>query len=310
MMQIRPIAADELERFASVGASAQHAADVLRYVEELLAVGATRLDWCLLAWDDRRLLGGVALWTVPSVSASVMGIPSDLVLLEAPWDQPELTIGVHLLEDALARMRALGARIAGHVLDTPAQAPQWQFALARRIALLERSGFALARETRRFEWRNVHEVAGLTLGRTFERLTFRTFEEVGADAFVAAIARVTTGTLDRRLREQQERLGPAGAARALLDLVQALGYEPGWWQLAYTATDELVGLIMPAKGVDTAFIGYIGVTPEQRGHGYGGELLARATALLQTSGVTRIVADTDTGNAPMADAFRRVGYTQ
>jgi RimJ/RimL family protein N-acetyltransferase len=178
--------------------------------------------------------------------------------------------------------------------------------------LLERNGFALARETRRFEWRNVHEMAGVTPARMPARLILRALEEVGADAFVAAIARVTDGTLDRRLRQRQEQLGPAGAARELFELVQALGYEPGWWQLAYTTTGEFAGLIMPAKGggEGEAFIGYIGVTPEQRGHGYAGELLAQATALLQASGVTTIAADTDTGNTPMANAFRGVGYIQ
>jgi ribosomal protein S18 acetylase RimI-like enzyme len=300
-MNLRPIVAAERERFASVGTPPEHTAGVLAYLEHLLAVGATRIEWCLLAVEGDRPLGRVALWALPGA-----GAPSDLVLLEAPWEEADLAHGTRLLEAALARARALGTRQVGHVLDSPPQAPQWQLAPERRAALLERAGFALARETLRFAW---HAAAGAPPHES-GRLVYRTLEEVGADAFVAAIARVTDGTLDRRLRSDQERLGAAGAARALFELLRALEYEPGWWQLAYTSSGALAGLSMPARAQGTAVIGYVGVVPEQRGRGYIDDLLARATAVLHAGGAATIVADTDTGNAPMAAAFRRMGYAQ
>lgn len=308
-MHIRPIVSGEIERFARIGTPPEHTAEVLRYLERLLNVGSTRLDWCFVAEESSRSLCRAMLWTTPGAST-----PSDLVLLEVPWDEADLALGARFLDDMLARMRAQGAREAGYVLDTPPQWPQWQLVPERRNELLERAGFTLARETLRFEWRDGHGPTGLRLSPSSERLSFRTLEEVGDDAFVEAIARVTVGTFDRRLRRQEEELGAAEAARTLFELVKALGYELRWWQLAYTVTGQLVGLLMLAKrqgqGSDTAVVGYIGVVPEQRGHGYSDELLARAAALARASGIATIIADTDTGNAPMAKAFRRAGYAQ
>jgi RimJ/RimL family protein N-acetyltransferase len=87
-----------------------------------------------------------------------------------------------------------------------------------------------------------------------------------------------------------------------------MGYDPAWWQLAYTTTGDLVGLIMPALSPTYATIGYIGVVPEHRGRGYIDDLLHQATAILSTSGAMTIRADTDIANLPMANAFRRAGY--
>lgn len=55
-------------------------------------------------------------------------------------------------------------------------------------------------------------------------------------------------------------------------------------------------------------IGYIGVVPERRGHGYAYDLLVEGTQLLAAEGVDRIVAATDSTNTPMAAAFAKAGY--
>jgi RimJ/RimL family protein N-acetyltransferase len=65
---------------------------------------------------------------------------------------------------------------------------------------------------------------------------------------------------------------------------------------------------MPTRNYQSFVIGYVGVVPEQRGHGYAGGLLAEGTSFLVGQGADRIVADTDTGNRPMAAAFGRAGY--
>ena len=56
-------------------------------------------------------------------------------------------------------------------------------------------------------------------------------------------------------------------------------------------------------------IGYIGVLPAHRGRGYAGDLLIEASRLLVEDGAGEIDAMTDVGNAPMAAAFERCGYT-
>ena len=87
-------------------------------------------------------------------------------------------------------------------------------------------------------------------------------------------------------------------------------YGPGWWELAYAPDGELVGLVMPARNPTSPVVDYIGVVPEHRGKGYVDELLARGAATLLSAGAEQIRADTDTANAPMADAFRRAGYAE
>lgn len=89
-----------------------------------------------------------------------------------------------------------------------------------------------------------------------------------------------------------------------------MDHEPGWWQLAYTAAGELVGLVMPTRAPTFATIGFVGVVPEQRGRGHIDELLARGTATLGAAGATDFRADTDVRNAPMASAFRRAGWAE
>lgn len=82
-----------------------------------------------------------------------------------------------------------------------------------------------------------------------------------------------------------------------------------WWRVAETPDGELAGFGFPSRNVDFPVIGYLGVVPEQRGHGYVDEILAGITRFLVTeTGAEVIRADTDLGNRPMAAAFERAGY--
>jgi RimJ/RimL family protein N-acetyltransferase len=183
--------------------------------------------------------------------------------------------------------------------------PQWQHHPEERGGLLERAGFAVRRETIRFEWRN----GGILLSGP-DRLVFRTLDEVGKDAFVDAVVRVSKDTLDREIQSEREEHGPEKAGREFFELESHLEHEPSWWHLAYTPEGELVGLIMASKNPTSPVIGYIGVVPEQRGRGYVDDLLAMGTETLRAAGAEQVRADTDTRNAPMAAAFRRAGYSE
>jgi RimJ/RimL family protein N-acetyltransferase len=94
----------------------------------------------------------------------------------------------------------------------------------------------------------------------------------------------------------------------MLSILQTMEYDSAWWQLAYNQDGKLVGLVMPTKSLTAGTIGYIGVVPKQRGHGYSHDLLAHGTATLHAAGISVIRADADVGNEPMAKAFRGVGY--
>ena len=125
------------------------------------------------------------------------------------------------------------------MLDAPPLYPQWQDSPEKRIELLERAGFALKRETSRFEWRG--EPPSMP-----GRLAFRTLGEVGEEAFVDAMARVSEGTLDREIQDERERMGAENAARDFFEWSGKLEYDASWWQLAYTPGKDLLGLVMPA----------------------------------------------------------------
>ncbi len=71
---------------------------------------------------------------------------------------------------------------------------------------------------------------------------------------------------------------------------------------------ELIGFCVPATNHNDPIVAYVGVVPEQRGHGYAYDLLAEATHRLAATGADRIIASTDLTNAPMAAAFDRAGY--
>lgn len=290
-----------LADFAGIGLDAERAEDVRRYAERMLAAGALRPEWCFILEDAGQAVGRVAYWTQPSA-----GKPLDIVLLEAPWDADYLSVGTYLPRETLARMAALGAESIGHALDIPPQPPQWQLMPDHRAALLEHLGFTQERTTRRFEL-----PADVPRARPTTRLTFRSISEMGEPAFLDAIARVTEGTLDQLLASDREQLGRAEAAHKLFEILRGMEYDPAWWQLAYTRTGELAGLVMPAAlASGAAVIGYIGVMPAQRGHGAIDELLARAAITLHAAGYTSVLADTDVGNTPMANALLRAGYRE
>jgi RimJ/RimL family protein N-acetyltransferase len=298
-MRTRSLRADDLDLFVEAGGTPEHRRDVKGYVEDMFAAGSIRPEWCFVLEDGDRAVGRAALWTLPKSEE-----PLDAVLLEVPWEGGYIEAGERLLRDVLEEARSLGAEEIGHVLDAPPMWPQFQHFHRERVDLLEWAGFALKRETVRFEWPvgPLPEASG--------RLVFRALEDVGEEAFVDAVARVTEGTLDRDMREERAKQGPREAAREFFEEEQDMEYESGWWELAYEPEGDLVGLIMPARNPTSPVIDYIGVVPEHRGKGYVDDLLARGAATLLSAGAEHIRADTDTANRPMAASFRRAGYAE
>jgi hypothetical protein len=229
-VRLRPIAESELATFAATATDPAHAEAVHRYVDDLLARGAMRRDWCFLAEWNGAPVARIAFWTLPGAT-----IPSDIVLFDLPWSAPEAeAFGASMLRRVADRARSLGVGALGHVLDTPQQAPQWQAEPERRRALLTASGFEIRRETVRFELD-----PGTPVPPPAGELVFRSMAEVGKAAFRAATDRVSEGTLDRRIGDED-----------IFADAQGLQHEPGWWELAYDPDGALVGLVMPALGDD------------------------------------------------------------
>jgi RimJ/RimL family protein N-acetyltransferase/predicted N-acetyltransferase YhbS len=297
-MHTRPVRAGELESFAEVGAP-EHHEDYKRHLENMFAAGTMSPEGCFVIEEEGEILGRVAFWTLPATEE-----PYALELLDLGWDGNYLSVGVPLLRNVLGEARALGSKKIVHVLDAPPMYPWWQESPEKRVELLENARLTMKRETSRFEWRREN-----VLPIVPKRLAFRTLEEVGEEAFVEAMARVSEGTLDRAIQDERERMGPEEAARKFFEGSDKLEYDASWWQLAYDRPGgELVGLVMPAKNPVAMTINYIGVVPEHRGKGYVDDLLALGTATLQEAGPESITADTDARNKPMAAAFERTGW--
>lgn len=200
----------------------------------------------------------------------------------------------------MALFRERGVERIAYQLDSPSRthpAPE------RQEAVLDRLGFVVLRDGDRWEW-----TADTSTPVVAERLVFHTLGDVGEEASIDAIARVSEGSLDGWIDHERRRLGPTDAAREYFREAQALTYRSEWWELAHTGEGALLGLIMMAKNAEVAVVDYVGVAPEQRGHGHAGGLLARGTGRLAAEGVPRIVADTDKKNVPMGGAFVRAGY--
>jgi len=110
-------------------------------------------------------------------------------------------VGRRLLSHALDAARALGAEDIEHVIDAPPMRPQFQHHARKWIDLLKSTGFYLRRETGRYEW------SGTEPPTETGRLSFHPLEEVGKEEFIAAMERISGGTLDREIRAERERPG-------------------------------------------------------------------------------------------------------
>ncbi len=269
-MRTRPIRAQALDLFVESAGPPDHRKEVEQYLESMFAAGSMRPEWCFFAEEEGCPIGRVAFWTLPGAEK-----PFALVLLDVPWEEDRLGVGIRLLGDVLDEARRLGAGEIEHVVDAPPMGPQFQHGPEKRVGLLRRVGFALRRETDRFRWRGEGPPAA------FGRLSPRALEEVDEDAFVDAMRRVSEGTLDREIRGEREGLGPQGAARDFFEDARRIKHEPSWWRLAYDGrSGYLAGVVMPAEPPGFLTLFYAGVVLEIRGRGYVDDLLATGTATL------------------------------
>jgi hypothetical protein len=292
-MRIRSISDDELPAFAASALSNQES-DQEAYVRRLLEQGATRLDWCFRAEHGGRSVGRVALWTLPAV-----GKPLSVILLDTEDDR----IAASLLDHAISVSRHASSDELQTVVDEPPQSPQWQIDPERRVRWLAAAGFEMRRATTRWE-----RPIDAPLPHAPDRLTFATLADVGESVFVDALARVSAESLDRYTRHEREQLGPRKEARKTFDDLAQMEWAPTWWEVAVDHGGALVGLVMPTVAPSFGTIGYIGVVPEQRGHRYVDDLLARGTGTLLSTGASALRADSDLDNEPMAAAFVRADW--
>lgn len=260
-----------------------------------LAENMYRPEWTWLAVDGDRVVGR-ALWWGPKTSAH----PVALDCLDVdPGAGDRTAIAAELIRVAVAGFPLpvqYGIKVAGGWRADPvtAAAVQWRREAAHAAGL--------SREVERlqFEWT---PEAGVPTARGGLRFAEGTDEE-----FLALFGRVAEGSLDAQTRANVAVKGVGATARAELDFYLNAPGQREWWRIAFTPSGEVAGVAIPSATPYNVNVGYLGVVPELRGHGYVHELLAEITRRHAEAGEPRITATTDLGNAPMAEAFRRAGY--
>jgi GNAT superfamily N-acetyltransferase len=126
--------------------------------------------------------------------------------------------------------------------------------------------------------------------------------------FFDALRRIHSVTLDAHALRAVAEGGLDQAAQEELDFFHWCPSPREWWQIARTPDGEPVGMHIPAHNPSGPCVGFIGVLPEHRGHGYAYDLLAECTHFLAERGAGFIAAGTDQGNFPMAVNFTKAGY--
>lgn len=126
--------------------------------------------------------------------------------------------------------------------------------------------------------------------------------------FFDALRRIHSVTLDAHALRAIEEGGLDQAAQEELDFFHWCPSPREWWQIARTPEGDLAGIHIPAHNPSGPTIGFIGVVPEQRGHGYAYDLLAECTHLLVEQGAEFVTGATDQGNFPMAANFAKAGF--
>lgn len=167
---------------------------------------------------------------------------------------------------------------------------------AERRAAYEGAGMELFQEKQGFTWTG----SPVTVP---DRLVFG---PAGHDVYRDVLARCGEGTLDRNDAWYRRLAGPTNWGSVFMTFRGA--GDP--WLLASLPSGEPVGVVAmtPFGEPGVATVAFIGVVPEQRGHGYVADLLAAGTAAARDAGFTSVLSDADVLNVPMTTAFERAGH--
>jgi RimJ/RimL family protein N-acetyltransferase len=266
--------------------------------DEFVASGSYRHDWTWVVEEDGTIRA-LAIWWGPPDDK----LPFSIDGLYYDGDGDPVPAWTALIEHVLTNRPADAEPPEYHIfLDSDwRDHPEVVAALETRTRAAAAAGLTEVTDRLRYEWRPEY---GLP-----KRSTRLRFEPADDDAFVDVFMRVAQGSLDAGTGREIARLGAEGAARFELELYRSMPADRGWWRLAY-ADGELVGFVLPSANQSGPTVGYLGVLPEHRGHGYINDLLAEITLFLAETvpGAEHIRADTDFGNVPMAKSFERQGY--
>ncbi len=260
-----------------------------------------RPEWMWLALRDDRLVARAAWWGQPGADEPLLMDVLDVDLAAPDRHQ----VAVDLVRTALAAMGLTdsppeyGRYLPAGWHDDPEQTGM----VTDRTTVIEQLGGRRLVERLRLQW---GPDAAAPADR--RRLTFR--PPVDRGELLDLLTQVLEGTLDEHSRTELRTKAPRDVATDQLDdeFPSYRGLRD-WWAICCLPDGEPVGFVIPSRNDYSWIIAYIGVLPEHRGHGYIDDLLDYGTRVLAGAGAPIVKASTDRGNAPMAAAFHRCGYS-
>ncbi|MFE2911743.1 GNAT family N-acetyltransferase [Kitasatospora indigofera] len=299
-MLFRPTTDADLDRVTAVTVDEPVGwIDADRYLEELKE-GMYRPEWTWIAEDGDRVVARALWW---GQASSEHPVALDCLYVD-PSVAGRAAVAAALITAGLRAFAERGApRPPLYNLTLPTD---WRADPAVVAALAWRQEAALAAgltdevERLRLEW-----TPGAGLPASGGRLTFT---EGSDEDFLDVFRRIAVGSLDGETRRNLALMGAEATAREEVDFYLGCPGERSWWRLARTPDGRVAGLALPSATPYNRNVGYLGVVPELRGHGYVDEILAEITRVQAAAGAGLITATTDTDNAPMAAAFARAGY--
>lgn len=297
-MIVRPAAEADFDRFAPLLIEDPASSLTPDTYRARLGLGTFRPEWTWLAEDeDGKVRAAAMFWGFAGDSR-----PLSLDALVAADAPDRVAVAAGLISAAHAR---LAATPDYHVFlpagwrDQPAAVAAfgWREQAARQ------AGYTKALERLNYEWTPAD---GLPPAST--RLVFRA--EPDDEVFAGLFRQVLTATLDASSRDRAGVIGADAQAREdLAFLRDKMVGERSWWRIAQDPDGAVVGFAVPSRNTEMDSVGYLGVLPAHRGHGYADDILAEITRILVTEGGAQLIgADTDLANRPMAAAFARLGY--
>lgn len=274
--------------------------ETARDYEVLLASGEYRPENTWIALRDGIVVARACFW-----AGRDDRFPVSLDWLEAEPGPQQVTLSTALLRAAHQTIRnADGKRPDYHLFMPPGwrDDPTLRAAGEARLEAARNAGLVPFVERYTYRWSGAQDGLPPRSGR----VTFRPADDAEV---LDVLRRLLVGTLDAHDGHAVATHGIDRAAETQFEDLRWFPSPRDWWQLAHTSSGALVGLIVPARNYSQPTIGYIGVVPEQRGHGYVDDLLAEmAWRLDELAPGEAVGADTDFANVPMAKAFARAGF--
>ncbi len=289
-MLVRTIKQNDLAKFAQLSPSP---ANLQSKLQTLWIDQRSSPEYCFVAEEDSNFVGGAVYLLFPS-------LPEEVALwdLLLPTTAGSREIGSRIL---IASFNALGRHSVKHI---EARIESTDDNAIIRRACLEAAGMCCFQEKWRFDFSSHHALP--EIGGT---LIYQSLLQLSNDFFITLIENVTTNTLDRGDLMNMKNLGTYRAAESYFNILKDLDYRPELWQIGIAPDNIPVGLVVPQIfSPKLGAINYLGVVPQERGKGYGLELLHKGTEILLTAGSEQIIGDIDTLNFPLAQSLETLGY--